>query len=84
VAARTGSVTLGSAGNQLTGLGASSAAGDITLVNAGGGLLTVDGAVQAGAGRSIRLTTDQLAITGGLATAGGTVAIAPYTNRPEH
>lgn len=79
VATRTGGVTLGSAGNQLAGLGASSAAGDITLVNAGSGLLSVDRAVQAGAGRSIKLTTDQLAINGGLATAGGTVAIAPYT-----
>jgi len=79
VDAGVGSATLASTGNQLTGLGTSSATGDVTVVNAGAGLITVDGTVHAGAGQSIRLMTDQLAITGGLMAPGGTVAIAPYT-----
>lgn len=79
VDAGVGSAMLAGTGNQLAGLGTSSAAGDVTVVNAAAGLLTVDGSVHAGAGQSIRLVTDQLAVTGGLAAPGGTVAIAPYT-----
>jgi filamentous hemagglutinin family protein len=77
--AGSGDAVLASTGNQLTGLGASTVAGDLILVNAGAGLLTVNGAVQAGAGRSVLLTTDQLAVTGSIATPGGTVAITPFT-----